>query len=62
MVSDGTPPRWHKSTFSVQGDCVEWLAIKDSIYVRHSKQPRDAILVLPRVEWLIFIAEIKGGP
>jgi uncharacterized protein DUF397 len=65
MVRDGTPPGWRKSTFSATGDCVEWLAVEDNVYVRDSKQPCGAVLVFTRAKWLVFIAGIKsrsGGP
>ncbi|MCA1602060.1 MAG: DUF397 domain-containing protein [Acidobacteria bacterium] len=61
MDWDGAPREWRKSTFSGNGDCVEWLVAGEDIYVRSSKHPSDAVLMFTRSEWLAFVAGVKAG-
>ncbi len=54
------PASWRKSTFSVNGDCVEWSPTPDSVRIRHSKSPQ-VELVFTRSEWAAFLRGLKAG-
>jgi hypothetical protein len=58
---DRTSQTWRKSTFSGEGDCVEWLAIDDQMRIRNSGHRDGDVLVFTRSEWLAFIAGVKDG-
>jgi hypothetical protein len=53
------PLRWRKSSFSQNGDCVEWALAKECVYVCDSKNAARATLKFTCTEWLVFIAAIK---
>jgi hypothetical protein len=56
-----TPLRWRKSSFSGNGDCLEWAIGPSSVRLRDSKNPTGPELVLTHSEWAAFVAGIKGG-
>jgi len=58
---DRTVQAWRKSTFSGEGDCVEWLATDDRVCIRNSEHRDGAVLVFTRSEWLAFVAGVKDG-
>ena len=55
---DGAP--WRKSSFSGNGDCLEWLVCRDGIRVRDSKDPDGAELYFTRSEWAVFVGRLKA--
>lgn len=52
---------WRKSSFSVNGDCVEVALQGDSVLVRDSKNPDSGAISFPRSVWRDFIEVIKGS-
>ena len=56
-----TSSRWRKSSFSANGDCLEWAMGPSSVRLRHSKDPGGPELVLLHSEWAAFVAGIKQG-
>jgi hypothetical protein len=52
---------WRKSSFSQNGDCVEWALDKEYVYVRDSKSDARAALKFTYTDWLDFIAAVKTG-
>ncbi len=53
--------KWHKSTFSAAGDCVEVTSSDTEFLVRDSKNPTGARLMFTRDEWAAFVAGVKDG-
>jgi hypothetical protein len=56
-----TSPQWRKSSFSGEGDCLEWAVSPSSVRLRDSKNPTGPELVLTNSEWAAFIAGVKHG-
>jgi hypothetical protein len=56
-----TPPHWRKSSFSGEGDCLEWAIDPSSVRLRHSQDRAGSELVLNHSEWAAFVAAIKHG-
>jgi Domain of unknown function (DUF397) len=56
---DGAAISWRKSSFSQNGDCLEWCIADASILVRDSKDPHGTALVLKHSEWSAFLAAVK---
>lgn len=56
-----TPPHWHKSSLSGEGDCLEWVIGPSSVRVRHSKDRAGPQLVFTHSEWAAFVAGAKRG-
>jgi hypothetical protein len=56
-----TSPHWHKSSFSAEGDCLEWAVGPSGVRLRQSKNPSGPELVLNHSEWAAFVAGIKRG-
>jgi hypothetical protein len=56
-----TSPRWRKSSFSGEGDCLEWAVGPLGVRLRYSKHPTGPELVLSHSEWAAFLAGIKRG-
>ncbi len=52
---------WRKSTFSGDGDCVEFAAVPEGIAVRDSKDPNGAVLVFTEAEMRAFVEGVKAG-
>jgi len=62
MLSKGyQPSRWRKSSFSGDGDCLEWLIDSDGVRLRDSDNPSGAELYLSHAAWIAFLAGIKSG-
>ena len=54
--------RWHTSSFSQSGECVEAAFLPDgSVALRHSNQPDGSVLVYTRREWEAFLKGAKDG-
>lgn len=54
---------WFTSSFS-QGDnpnCVEVNLAPDAVYVRHSRQPLDAVIRYAQPQWDAFTRSVKAG-
>lgn len=45
---------WRKSSWTRDGECVE-VALRDSVFVRDSKNPGGGILAFPRTRWAQFV-------
>ena len=60
MGEGGSSQVWRISTYSNSGDCVEWRVDADSILVRNSKSPDQAI-AFTYSEWRAFISGVKAG-
>lgn len=58
-LADSAP--WRKSTFSANGDCVEWVASESEVRVRHSLDPDGGRLTFTHSEWRAFVSGIKAG-
>jgi hypothetical protein len=56
-----TPLEWRKSSFSAQGNCLEWVVGPSSVRVRDSKNPTGPELVFTHSEWAAFVAGVKHG-
>jgi hypothetical protein len=54
-------PKWRKSSFSQNGDCVEVNFSREEVLVRDSKHPDQGILAFSPSEWSTFIASIQAG-
>jgi hypothetical protein len=63
QATDETLGTWIKSSLSsYNGNCVEVAGLADDcIRVRHSKNPRGAILEFTTAEWDAFIGGVLGG-
>jgi len=61
MSEHETPSLWRKSSFSRNGDCVEWQPAKRAVLLRTSKEPCGPILEFTYSEWRAFIAGVKSG-
>jgi hypothetical protein len=55
------PDGWHKSSFSLNGDCVEWAFDEAYVYIRNSRNPANCSLQFTVSEWRAFVAAIKSG-
>jgi hypothetical protein len=60
MGEDGLS-HWCKSSFSGNGDCVEWLMLPDSVRVRDSKDHGGPILRFTHSEWRAFLRGVVAG-
>lgn len=60
---DGTKssPDWRTSSFSAQGDCVQWCVGESGVRVRHSQAPDGPELMFTKSEWAAFISGAKAG-
>jgi hypothetical protein len=59
MSAHEKPLIWRKSSFSQNGDCVEWAPGQKCVYVRDSKCSAKAALKFTYTQWQIFIASVK---
>jgi len=55
------PPQWRKSSFSGNGDCLEWMMNADGVRLRNSKDHSGAELRLTSSEWDAFLDAVKAG-
>jgi hypothetical protein len=53
--------RWHISSFSGNGGCVEVRAEKSAVLVRHSKRPDGPVIAFTQREWLAFLAGVRNA-
>jgi hypothetical protein len=61
MSTRETPSRWRKSSFSQNGDCVEWAYGRGYVHVRDSSNAPVLALKFTYSAWQAFIADIKSG-
>ena len=61
MPEPDTSPHWHKSSFSGDGDCLEWATGPSGVRLRDSRNPAGPELFVTHSEWAAFIAGIKHG-
>lgn len=52
---------WRKSTYSGQGDCLEWAIDGQRVRLRSSRSRQGPELSLTRSEWAAFLAGAKAG-
>lgn len=52
--------RWHISSFSGNGGCVEVRQDGDVVTVRHSKEPDGPTLRFNHREWRAFVAGVRN--
>jgi len=55
-------PRWKKSSFSSESNCVELAALPGKgVAMRNSKHPLDAVVVFDRKVFDSFLRGVKDG-
>ncbi len=54
-------PDWQKSTYSMNGDCVEWRITSTHVHVRNSKDPLAGTIAFTHSEWRAFISGVLDG-
>ena len=52
---------WRKSSFSGNGDCLEWMTCADGVRLRDSNRHTGPELRLSFTAWAAFIAGVKAG-
>ena len=53
---------WQKSSMSIaNGACVEVKSDEETIFLRDSKHPEEAVLTFTRAEWDAFLNGAKKG-
>jgi hypothetical protein len=62
-LSDGKKyhSRWQKSSYSNNGDCLEWLIDSDKIRLRDSTGRSSSEIHLSHSQWRAFLAAVKAG-
>jgi hypothetical protein len=61
-MSEREPPRrWRKSSFSGDGDCLEWWFGSGEVAIRNSRDADGLVISLTHAEWAAFIAGVKCG-
>ena len=55
--------QWRKSSYSADhpSNCVEVAAMEDAVAARDSTDPTGPVLGFARVEWRVFLDEVKRG-
>jgi hypothetical protein len=62
LKQDFVHAAWRKSTRSNNGgQCVEVASAGDSIGLRDSKRPHEAVLILSKDSWSAFVAGVRDG-
>jgi Domain of unknown function (DUF397) len=57
MELDLSRAQWKKSSYSGNsGNCVEVADLGQAVAIRDSKDPKGAVLVVSREEWVSFLA------
>lgn len=56
------PLAWRKSSYSMQGNCLEVALDDDLVHVRDSKDPDGYRLAVPRAAWTTFIGSVGHRP
>lgn len=63
MVPVPQPPApacWQKSKSSGSGNCVEVARVRDEVWIRDSKTPKEPLLRCTSAGWAIVLAGIRG--
>lgn len=60
-MTDLSPERWHKSSYSGGNGCVEVDLREDRVAVRDSKDPSGPVLLFTPDEWKAFLAGAQEG-
>jgi hypothetical protein len=60
MSAFETPASWRKSSFSLNGDCIEVACTETNVFVRDSKSYPGTVLKFGSFEWKLFIAAVKS--
>lgn len=53
--------KWHKSTASADGNCVEIAISGESVHVRNARDRGGPVLTFRYHEWAAFLAGVHGG-
>jgi hypothetical protein len=61
MAAQDDAPRWHISTRSASGNCVEVQARTDTVLIRDSKERDGAVLSFDRAAFRDFLDAVKDG-
>jgi hypothetical protein len=56
-----TEPRWHKSSHSTEGNCVEVATAPDATLMRDSKLQHSPVLRFDPDAWSAFIDAVRAG-
>jgi hypothetical protein len=56
---DRTTVKWHKSSFSESGNCVEVAARDRSVLIRDSKNPEEGVLPVSSLAWQAFTQAVQ---
>lgn len=60
-MDEATSRAWRKSSYSQQGDCVEWCFVDGTIRIRDSHDTEGPVLIFTRAEWQAFLGSVKAG-
>jgi len=60
-ASDLATATWRKSSFSTDGECLEFAVLDDCVAVRNSNNPDGGTLFLPPVQMASWILAVKAG-
>jgi Domain of unknown function (DUF397) len=58
---DLTSAVWRRSTYSVNGNCVEVAYVDSQIVVRDSKHRAGSVLMFTLTEWHAFLDGVRDG-
>lgn len=61
MIDVPAQVRWHKSTHSTNGNCVEVARSAEATFVRDTKDRSGPVLRFTETEWAAFVAGVKNG-
>ncbi len=61
MSEGGNDAQWRKSSYSNQGDCVEWLLEGDVVRLRDSTGRSAGEVQVSLAAWRAFLAAVKAG-
>jgi hypothetical protein len=61
MNEAGPDSGWRKSSYSGDGDCLEWAVEESGVRLRSSRDPDGPQLSLTRSEWTAFLAGVRAG-
>jgi hypothetical protein len=62
-VDDSIPAglTWRKSSYSLEGNCVEVAADGPFVFLRDSKDPHGPVMRFEQARWREFLAAVRDG-